>query len=160
MPINQYKTGSEINTDLLQDAAAFSKSLMGMAVYIDGSVERIIRKTCIDFYRSLIETTPVDTGRAKGSWGMTIDRPEIHELADSKDGYTFNELSTVINTQISEFSVEAIGNEIVFYNNLKYIEDLERGTSDQAPHGMVSTSMVAFTQFFNNAINQLGGSIT
>ena len=149
-----------MNTDLLQDAAAFSKSLMGMAVYVEGSVERIIRKTCIGFYRSLIETTPVDTGRAKGSWGMTIDGPENHELADSKESYSFNEISSVINTQISEFSVEVIGNEVIFYNNLEYIEFLEQGSSQQAPHGMVSTSMAAFTQFFNNAIRQFGGDIT
>lgn len=137
------------------NAADFSKSLMALAEYVDGSFEKVLRKACIDLYRAVVEKCPVDTGRAKASWGLaTYHGDDVH---DNQDGYTANELEQIIKDNVSDFKISVHDDAVFIYNNLEYIEFLENGTSTQAPYGMVSISLVEFETFFNNALQGLEG---
>ena len=137
------------------NAADFSRSLMAMSVYIDGSIEKVLRKACIDLYRAIAEKTPVDTGRAKASWSLST------HYADDKATeaeYSYNEVKQIIKDNVSGFKFSVHDGQVVIYNNMEYIDILESGTgSEQAPNGMVSISLVEFTAFFNNALHELGG---
>lgn len=141
------------------DASEFSDLMIRMAVYAENTIEAVIRKTVIDFYRRIVERTPVDLGRAKASWGITGYRLTDHELPYDEDGYTVNEITAVINEQVSEFRTEILDDQVIIYNNLEYIESLEKGSSDQAPAGMVAVSIAEFESFFNQAIQELAGDI-
>lgn len=61
---------------------------LGMTQYATQTVPGIVRQrmTAIAFeaLRTLIELTPVDTGRAKGNWQITLERPAEGEL-DRRD---------------------------------------------------------------------------
>lgn len=145
--------------DISNNAADFSKALMALADHVDGTFERVVRKACIDLYRAIVEKTPVDTGRAKASWGLSTSHAE-----DVKEGWPglseseiLSKVSEVMGENVSDFKFDIHDDEVIIYNNLDYIEYLEDGTSQQAPNGMVSTSLAEFTIFFNNALQGLGG---
>jgi len=137
------------------NAADFSKALMGIADYVDGSFEKVVRKACIDLYRAIVEKTPVKFGRAKASWSLaTSHASDVH---DNEDGYSFNEIDQIIQENVSGFKLSVHDSTVFIYNNIEYIEYLENGTSKQAPAGMVSISLVEFETFFNNALRGLEG---
>ncbi len=139
--------------DVPGNAAAFVKSLNSLTEYIDGSVEKVIRKACIDLYRKIVERTPVDTGRAKGNWQIsTTDRDFI------RDGeFSASEITQFIESEIDDFKFELTDSQVIIYNNLEYIEPLENGSSQQAPAGMVAISLVEFTDHFNRALAEFEG---
>ncbi len=137
------------------NAADFAKALTAMADHVDGSIEKVIRKACIDLYRAIVEKTPVDTGRAKASWGLATY--EANDTQGPRDGYTFNDINAFVEANISEFEFTIHDDKVIIYNNLEYIGHLENGTSQQAPAGMVSISLVEFETFFNNALQGLEG---
>lgn len=141
--------------DVPVNAAAFSKSLKALAGYATGNVEKVIRKTCIDLYRRIVERTPVDTGRAKANWQMSTTTT-ASELYD-KDGYSFNEINEIVSAEISDFTFELGDDQVFIYNNLEYIPYLEDGSSTQAPAGMVEISLVEFTNYFNLELGKLEG---
>jgi len=137
------------------NAADFSRSLMAMADYVDGSIEKVIRKACIDLYRAIAEKTPVDTGRAKASWSLSTNYAD--DKATEED-YSYNEVKQIIKDNVSGFKLSIHDDQVVIYNNMEYIDILESGTgSGQAPNGMVSISLVEFTAFFNNVLQGLEG---
>lgn len=137
------------------NAAGFTKSLMALADYAEKSFEKVVRKACIDLFRKIAERTPVDTGRAKASWG--ISTVEMDYTAEERK-YEEQELIEIINQEAKDFSAERIGDQVVIYNNLEYIEALENGHSiKQAPAGMVSVSLAEFENHFNNALHGLQG---
>jgi hypothetical protein len=141
--------------DISNNAADFSKSLLELADYTTGSVEKVIRKSCIDLYRAIVEKTPVDTGRAKASWGLSTNHAE--DVQGDSGGYSFNEIEGIIKENVSDFKFDIHDDEVVIYNNLEYISELEDGTSQQAPTGMVAISLAEFTAFFNEALSGLDG---
>ena len=140
-------------SNISNNAADFSNALTALADHTTGSIEKVIRKACIDLYRSIVEKTPVDTGRAKASWGLSTH----HADDEASENMTPEEAVQVVSDNISDFTFKAQDDQVIIYNNLEYIEYLENGTSQQAPSGMVSLSLVEFTAFFNNALRDIEG---
>lgn len=141
--------------DIAGNAANFSKSLESLCDYVNGSVEKVIRKACIDLYRKIVERCPVDTGRAKANWQISTTYSDY--VRGDNDGFSFNEIKTIVEDEISDFKFELHDDVVIIYNNLEYIEQLENGSSQQAPSGMVSVSLVEFTDHFNRALIGLRG---
>ena len=140
-------------SNISNNAADFSNALTALADHTTGSIEKVIRKAFIDLYRSIVEKTPVDTGRAKASWGLSTH----HTNDEASENMTPEEAVQVVSDNISDFTFKAQDDQVIIYNNLEYIEYLENGTSQQAPSGMVSLSLVEFTAFFNNALRDIEG---
>lgn len=143
------------NFDAISDTAVgFSDSLMKLSAYVDGSVEKVIRKACIDLYRRIVERTPVDTGRAKGNWSLGV--VPIAPVG-AFDNVSFDKVNAIINKNVSQFKF-TLSDEVVYItNNLDYIEYLENGTSVQAPAGMVVVSLTEFQAHFTDALRGLEG---
>jgi len=139
------------------DAAGFTESLLKFAKLAEDNMEKVIRKACIDLYRLIAERTPVDTGRAKASWGLSTCHAE-DVAAENQDGYSVNEISQMIQDNVTDFKFDIHDDKVVIYNNLEYISALESGHSKvQAPAGMVAISLAEFETFFNQALVDLDG---
>lgn len=108
-----------------------------------GSIHRATRKLALEALRRVVLKTPVDTGRARGNWQTTIDRPATgtQETTDPSGGQTISEGSNVIGQA-------PIFRPIVLTNNLPYIERLEDGSSQQAPNGMLSVTVAELESQF------------
>ena len=102
---------------------------------IEQRADNIKRKIALEIFRELIETTPVDTGRARAGWNMG---PMLTANVPPKDksGYGYD-VSTNVNPSMAPQN-EPI---IYIYNNVEYIGILNTGTSTQAPREFVQIAI-------------------
>lgn len=99
----------------------FAKSL-------DLAVDIVMRRLTLDAWGRLTKRTPVDTGRARASWG--ISQAELPGGPPIPPG----EHAAPTDPDVSGID----GKSMVFVSsNLVYMERLENGHSKQAPKGMV-----------------------
>lgn len=132
-----------------------------------------VRKTyAFALYSSIVRKTPVDTGRARANWNISVGHPDT---------------STTTSTRKSPKSMSSLpdpkGDESIFIcNNLDYIEKLEyggfpnppkkgtynkktksyeirsqNGYSKQAPEGMVGVTLANNEQIFDAAVRSVKG---
>jgi len=141
------------------------------------SIKMCRRKVCAKIFESIVRRTPVDTGRARGNWQITVgqdDTAPIDRLdpAKGKPAYAGEEEAKL---------AAADGDETIFiHNNLPYIcklefggypEDVKKGTyvkgkgyekrsrggfSMQAPHGMVGVTMAGIESRIREAVKESG----
>jgi len=92
------------------------------------------RLQAFETLNDLKRNTPVDTGRAKNSWVLTQFRGELKDA--KKDGVRF---SSPIIGPVSDKKVETL----YITNGTPYIEDLNRGSSKQAPARFVESTVLS-----------------
>lgn len=130
-----------------------ANDLRGFQIQLDRAYERkveqrvhaVTRWVALEALRRVVMKTPVDTGRARGSWQVAVSvRPtgEV-DIYDKYGGLTIAEGSREI-AQVGP-------NEVIYIaSNLPYIERLEGGYSQQAPQGMVATTIAELQAFFSS----------
>lgn len=87
----------------------------------------------------VVQRTPVDTGRARGNWQVSLGQAVNGTTVDVEDqagGATIAKGAATIGQQ-KGFQ------PVVLENNLPYINKLEDGSSKQAPNGMVSETLAS-----------------
>lgn len=99
---------------------------------------RAVRRTLIHTFQAIVNESPVDTGRFRGNWQLTFDRPAIGtvERMDKGGGAVIAEVAQMIQSYETPLEMEAW-----FVNNLPYAANLEYGSSQQAPQGMVRVNI-------------------
>lgn len=112
----------------------------------------VVRKVSADLLASIVHRTPVDTGRARASWGVGLNRIDADATATitDKEGAT-----TVVRGQakLSEWKAD---DTVWIASRLPYIVALEYGHSKkQAPAGMVRVSIAEVQTFINAAVRSL-----
>lgn len=123
---------------------------------------RNVRKAyAFALYSSIVKKTPVDTGRARGNWNITV----------GEDDYTQTENKTPRFQGVDQIP-EPRGDETIYIsNNLPYITKLEyggypnppkkgsgktvNGYSKQAPEGMVGVTLANNENIFNSAVRSV-----
>jgi hypothetical protein len=105
-------------------------------------VAQTIRAVAIVVDQKLVETTPVDTGRARANWQVSLNEPLSSQVPWSDE--TRKESSFI--PPRSETALKAaagfkIDDTIFITNNLPYIRRLNDGYSKQAPAGFVESAI-------------------
>lgn len=90
---------------------------------------------------NVILTTPVDTGRARANWQISLGSPAISQLANEDPGG-----GGTIAAGTAKASQATTENIVFLSNNLPYIVALDNGSSPQAPAGFVEASVRAAIQ--------------
>lgn len=109
----------------------------------DKQLNRIIKKTVFDLTSSIIQDTPVDTGRLRANWLVSFNTPIDAELKlEDKEG----------NATISKAKALIGGSKVplVYWiqNNLPYANHIEYGGSKlKAPQGMVRINILKFNKY-------------
>jgi len=108
-------------------------------------MDAIIRKAALELTSSIILDTPVDTGRARGAWLVSIDRENNSktDIQDKSGTTTISKAESSLNNPIGRF--------IYIQNNLDYIVGLEYGKSKQAPNGMVRKNIIRFSKYLEES---------
>ena len=91
------------------------------------SLDKTVRMVTVELFSSVIKSTPVDTGRARGNW-QTTQRSAASGEVDRSQADALAELNE---------NAGGAGSVTYMTNNLPYARRLEEGYSDQAPAGMV-----------------------
>jgi hypothetical protein len=112
---------------------------------IEGA-EKIMRKVFIAAGQSVIQATPVDTGRARGSWLPGKNQPRQGEGVPTPVGTA--RINEVINVSKS-IEVDDVG---VIVNNVPYIGKLNNGSSKQAPAGFVRKAVQAAARAIESGV--------
>lgn len=90
----------------------------------DFSLKRILVNYAFALYASIVKKTPVDTGRARANWNISVGNADT-SITDKKmkNGLKYSENDISIN-----------GDDTIFIsNNLPYIETLEYGGYPKSP---------------------------
>jgi len=103
------------------------------------------RKVTLAAYQGCITTSPVDTGRFRLSWRVSVnnvnasvsDKPNQQSVYKSAPPSGNEIASSGLNIAMATMENGKHINNIYVSNNLPYAGALENGHSDQAPNGIV-----------------------
>lgn len=119
----------------------FADDIAGFAAKTERKMDLAVRKISLELFSRVILKTPVDTGRARANWQVSIGATADGTLElEDKSG------TATISAATATASGLRAGDVIFLVNNLPYIQRLEDGYSGQAPAGMVGLSIQEFQQ--------------
>lgn len=99
-----------------------------IAAITRSNVALVMRMATVEFYRQVIISTPVDTGRARHGWNISVGAPSNTVPPEGK--YSLPN----INEHGLETTVTVTPDKVIYITNrVPYIEDLNKGSSQQAP---------------------------
>lgn len=127
--------------------AQFSKQIAAFSQKSQDKANRVLRQCALDVLRRVVIGSPVDTGRFRGNWQVSLGAPMAKSLdtVDKSGGSTISAGTNGIKNAI-------IGDSIFIVNNLPYAIPLENGHSRQAPNGIVGPTVKAFPEIFAQAV--------
>lgn len=127
--------------DLQLDTREFERSVKRFARESKKNHKRTARAMFLELLRLVILKTPVDYGQARGGFGAGAEAVgvKVRDKGKGSDG----ERSYEGGRRLSEHQEleTAFGIRIVTTNKVAHIELLEKGSSKQAPFGMLAISM-------------------
>jgi hypothetical protein len=128
--------------------ASFNKALDAAMTALPEHANTIKIRTALDLMNRIVLKTPVDTGRARGNWQLTQRSPAEDMVPENSAKVSSSETppSAILKEAEQTASGSQLGDDIWISNNLPYIEALEEGHSQQAPHGMVALSLAEAEQ--------------
>lgn len=106
---------------------------MPFAKKVGMAPSKLVKRVAVDLFNRIIDKTPVDTGRARASWNISVN--EADRTVPPEGQVSYPKPQAPLGMQVQP------GDSIVISNNLPYIVKLEEGHSKQAPHGMVALSI-------------------
>ena len=138
--------GSHMTTRYGGQNGSFSLRIESWANEALGAIEQTFKDVVIQIGETLINLTPVDTGRAKGSWVLTIGTPStVSPERYDKEG------AETIAALVAEANKLEPGQVAWIVSALPYSIPLEYGHSTQAPTGMVRITVAQFQSIVREA---------
>lgn len=101
----------------------------GLTENVAVMADKVQRKAALDLFGELIQTTPIDTGRARAGWSMDIRQGSDVPPRNSSSYRT----KSPIPPKNAPF--------IIIYNNVEYAVRLNEGHSRQAPSRFVEKAV-------------------
>ena len=116
-----------------------------LAKRVEKGAPKVVRQASLQILTNVTLATPVDTGRARSNWIVSINRPsQLIRPEILKAG-------SAINAGASEIKQAVAGKSIWIQNNLSYINRLNDGWSKRAPAGFVEKAIKAALSSLRNA---------
>jgi hypothetical protein len=105
---------------------------------------KTVNKFCAVLHQTLVLATPVDTGRARANWDVSIsgESEAPSENTDRSGAATIRKGREITETRKREEDT------IHVVNNVPYLPELNRGSSAQAPAMFVESSISAVVAAF------------
>jgi len=123
----------------MADLKTFAKRIRRIGQDIERNADIAVRRCALAIDATVVLATPVDTGRARGNWQVTLDNPAVTVTDQlSPSGRESVEQGKSAIAQYKGGRPEAA---IHITNNLPYIGKLNEGHSAQAPAGFVEKAI-------------------
>lgn len=116
----------------------FSIPLADLAEKMKGDVELVVRKITFQAFSRVVEKSPVDTGRFRANWNVSLGAPDYTFTTSTNQARGMEEAQKALTLPVG--GVTAIS------NGLPYAGELERGSSKQAPMGMIRLTALEISQ--------------
>ena len=137
--------GDVTDVDGIQALNSFKTDLSRFAEKVDARLEDVVRLVALKILRGVILKTPVDTGIARASWVVGVGQK--HERFIAQQGQTAQ------TPNIPERRPPS--SEIIISNYVPYIHSLDKGSSTQAPNGMVALTLSEVKQEIDRIMKEL-----
>lgn len=111
-------------------------------------IDAVVAESVREAGQRLIDRSPIDTGRFKSNWNFSLETPDIH-TTEATDIRTVNGIEDLPKRAASFISY--------ITNSLPYGPSLERGTSKQAPNGMVRLTSLEWGGIVAAAAQKVAG---
>ncbi len=115
-------------------------------------VEHVVKQTAVNVTDNLIATTPIDTGFAVTNWIPTTGDP-VANVAGFRDPSGINTGPQEIGLREISMNYKISKGAVYITNKVRYIGDLNNGTSTQEPRGFVQRAIF-------KGIKDLAGTIS
>lgn len=115
--------------------AQFARSIRKRAVGVEPAVSDVLRRVALVANQAIVMATPVDTGRARANWQVSIDT----EITTETGSTNFQAQMAANQNTIKSYKNGAL----IIQNNVPYISKLNAGSSAQAPAGFVQRALQA-----------------
>lgn len=128
---------------MANDLEGFSKRIKIRAARVEANTNVLVRKCALLVDTAVVMQTPVDTGRARANWQVSIggeEGPGGVLPAPASPGAGAEEALGKGRSAIMQYQGSGT---IHITNNLPYIKRLDEGSSKQAPAGFVEKAIVA-----------------
>lgn len=131
----------------MPELADFSRRIRARVKSLEGNLNQVVRKVAMAADQAVVLGTPVDTGRARSNWIVSVGSAHgdtISAYVPGEKGSTKSE-----NTQAALDQGESVirnytsgrDQSIHITNNLPYIQALNDGHSEQAPANFVESAI-------------------
>lgn len=145
--------------------AEWSLDLTEYAKKKNVEIKKVRKAYAFALYSSIVKKTPVDTGRARGNWNISVgkedtsvDDPSSYPKSSGKyKNKSSPPPARLKHKDPSSFPDPKEDESIFISNNLPYITSLEYGSSKQAPAGMVGVTLANNENIFNAAVRSVEG---
>lgn len=109
----------------------------------------VVRKATLDIHSSVVDMSPVDTGRFKGNWNIAYGSPDLTVTTNTDPS------GSEAKSKALTASASYAGQSVYITNNLPYAIPLEYGHSGQAPQGMVRVTVARWNEHIKKAIGEV-----
>lgn len=123
----------------MSDLARFAIEMSALADRIERAADRAVRTASLQILSQVTILTPVDTGRARANWIVSIGSPA--QIEKPWTGSAGGAASSAINEGTKAIVGASFGPTVYVQNNIPYISRLNNGWSRQAPAGFVEKSI-------------------
>lgn len=138
--------------------ADFSKSMQIRSRAVSENADRLVRRIALVADQAIVSATPVDTGRARSNWILSLDTPVLsaREAYAAGEGASTEAANTLAATEQAVHAVAPYNGDthssVHITNNLPYIDRLNNGWSRQAPAGFVEEALAATAAAFDGMV--------
>jgi len=140
---------------------SFESDIIRFTNKSEKEADKIRRAVIIKLFSSVVDDTPVDTGRLRGNWQTSVGKPNNSTLS-GKD-LNGSKSKTKILSNLGKF-----GDKVHFTNNLPYAKVAEYGEwngptdkvnssgfSKKSPRGMVRKNAIRFQKILKKLANKI-----
>lgn len=128
----------------------FGKRMLVISKKVDENADELVRKVAMAVDTTVVMATPVDTGRARSNWRVSIGSlPDhsTHEAYQEGKGQSTAQANAQAQMKYAEGKIKGyrggVNNPYIFIsNNLPYIKRLNNGWSAQAPSAFVEKAVL------------------
>ena len=131
----------------------FNESVEAWINAVENGLDDVIEIFGGKVQEALVKASPVDTGRFRGNWQITANKPPLYAL----NNYDRDGADTIAEGKRALYAIMRGGGavrSIYFSNMLIYANALEYGHSKQAPAGVVGIVAARLRSFMAQAIRE------
>lgn len=124
----------------MSSGSVFSAQIAEFVKKANGNIDLVVRRVALDMFSRVIQKSPVDEGRFKSSYVVSINS------IPSGDPGTIDKSGAPSFQRVNAAVLQLKGGDVItMCSNLSYSRRLEFGWSQQAPAGMVRLTISEFS---------------
>ena len=130
----------------MADFGSLAKKMRKASVAVSKNADKLVVQVAETVLTNVVSDTPVDKGDARSNWQVNLNSPATGTrtafVPGTKGSTALDNIIASVEVGSQKLATYQSGQEVHITNNLDYIEDLNNGSSKQAPPGFVQEAIL------------------